>query len=32
LTGFVQTHPSVLAGDLIIRKDDLAFGLVPADH
>ena len=31
LAGFVQAHPGMLAGDLVIRQDDLAFGLVAAD-
>jgi hypothetical protein len=31
LTGFVQAHPSVLAGDLVVRKDDLTFRLIAAD-
>src|SRR5208282_5132383 len=30
LTGFVQAHPGVLTGDLVIRKDDLAFRLIAA--
>jgi hypothetical protein len=31
LAGFVQAHPGVLVGDLVIREDDLAFGLVAPD-
>jgi hypothetical protein len=31
LSGFVQAQPSVLAGDLVIRKDNLAFVLIAAD-